>query len=159
VGWLLMRVCLSCCLCSDITSLSTRKAVVGSPPPSISKPVELQTKISLAEIVAPVAEDLVVLNDNLQLVVGAQNPLLMSAAKQIFGAGGKRMRPALIFLVSKATAELAGLKYLLLSQLYCSSHQYANIIQVLNISLVISYMDGKPNQLRNIVLHQPCHWP
>jgi hypothetical protein len=68
VGWLLMRVCLSCCLCSDITSLSTRKAVVGPPPPSISKPVELQTKISLAEIVAPVAEDLVVLNDNLQLV-------------------------------------------------------------------------------------------
>ncbi|CAK9255517.1 unnamed protein product [Sphagnum jensenii] len=75
-------------------------------------PVELQTKISLAEIVAPVAEDLVVLNDNLQLVVGAQNPLLMSAAKQIFSAGGKRMRPALIFLVSKATAELAGLKAL-----------------------------------------------
>jgi len=96
----------------DITSLSTRKAVVGPPPPSISKPVELQTKISLAEIVAPVAEDLVVLNDNLQSVVGAQNPLLMSAAKQIFSAGGKRMRPALIFLVSKATAELAGLKAL-----------------------------------------------
>jgi hypothetical protein len=119
----------------DITSLSTRKAVVGSPPPSISKPLELQTKISLAEIVAPVAEDLVVLNNNLQSVVGAQNPLLMSAAKQIFGAGGKRMRPALIFLVSKATAELAGLKYLLLSHLYCSSHQYANIIQLLNISL------------------------
>jgi hypothetical protein len=54
-------------LCSDITSLSTLKAVVGPPPP-ISKPVELQTKISLADIVAPVAEDLVVLNDNLQLV-------------------------------------------------------------------------------------------
>ncbi len=68
MGWLLMCVCLSCCLCSDITSLSTHKAVVGLPPPSISKPVELQTKISLAEIVAPVAEDLVVLNDNLQLV-------------------------------------------------------------------------------------------
>lgn len=63
-----MCVCLSCCLCSDITSLSTRKAVVGSPPPSISKPLELQTKISLAEIVAPVAEDLVVLNNNLQSV-------------------------------------------------------------------------------------------
>jgi all-trans-nonaprenyl-diphosphate synthase len=68
-------------------------------------------------------------------VVGAQNPLLMSAAKQIFSAGGKRMRPALIFLVSKATAELAGLKYLPLSHLYFSSHQYANIIQLLNISL------------------------
>ena len=43
-------------------------------------------------------------------VVGAENPVLMSAAEQIFGAGGKRMRPALVFLVSWATAELVGLK-------------------------------------------------
>ena len=43
-------------------------------------------------------------------VVGAENPVLMSAAEQIFGAGGKRMRPALVFLVSRATAELVGLK-------------------------------------------------
>lgn len=35
----------------------------------------------------------------------------MSAAEQIFSAGGKRMRPALVFLVSRATAQLAGLKY------------------------------------------------
>lgn len=38
----------------------------------------------------------------------------MSAAEQIFGAGGKRMRPALVFLVSRATAQLAGLKYVIL---------------------------------------------
>lgn len=37
----------------------------------------------------------------------------MSAAEQIFGAGGKRMRPALVFLVSRATAELVGLKWVL----------------------------------------------
>jgi geranylgeranyl pyrophosphate synthase len=61
-------------------------------------------------------------------VVGSQNPVLMSAAKQIFGAGGKRMRPALIFLVSKATAEVAGLKYVLLSD--CSSLDHANSIPV-----------------------------
>lgn len=43
-------------------------------------------------------------------IVGAENPVLMSAAEQIFGAGGKRMRPALVFLVSRATAEIVGLK-------------------------------------------------
>ncbi|RDX67349.1 Solanesyl diphosphate synthase 2, chloroplastic, partial [Mucuna pruriens] len=44
------------------------------------------------------------------LIVGAENPVLMSAAEQIFSAGEKRMRPALVFLVSRATAELLGLK-------------------------------------------------
>ena len=43
-------------------------------------------------------------------IVGSENPLLMAAAEQIFSAGGKRMRPALVLLASKATAELAGLK-------------------------------------------------
>lgn len=43
-------------------------------------------------------------------IVGSENPVLMSAAEQIFEAGGKRMRPALVFLVSRATAEIAGLK-------------------------------------------------
>lgn len=35
----------------------------------------------------------------------------MSAAEQIFGAGGKRMRPALVFLVARATAEICDLKW------------------------------------------------
>lgn len=43
-------------------------------------------------------------------IVGAENPVLMSAAEQIFSAGGKRVRPALVFLVSRATAELSSLK-------------------------------------------------
>jgi all-trans-nonaprenyl-diphosphate synthase len=44
-------------------------------------------------------------------LIGAENPVLISAAEQIFGAGGKRLRPALVFLVSRATAQLAGLEY------------------------------------------------
>lgn len=44
-------------------------------------------------------------------MVGADNAMLMSAARQIFGAGGKRMRPALVFLVSRATSQLSGLEY------------------------------------------------
>lgn len=43
-------------------------------------------------------------------IVGSENPVLMSAAEQIFGAGGKRVRPALVFLVSRATAAISGLK-------------------------------------------------
>jgi geranylgeranyl pyrophosphate synthase len=39
----------------------------------------------------------------------------MSAAEQIFGAGGKRMRPALVFLLSRATVEVVGLKEVLSS--------------------------------------------
>ncbi|KAK9085596.1 hypothetical protein Sjap_026007 [Stephania japonica] len=35
-----------------------------------------------------------------------------NTAEQIFGAGGKRLRPALVFLVSRATADLANLKEL-----------------------------------------------
>lgn len=50
-------------------------------------------------------------NKLLSQIVGAENPVLMSAAEQIFGAGGKRMRPALVFLVSRATTELVGLKW------------------------------------------------
>lgn len=66
-------------------------------------------KLSLNGLTAPVAEDLRMLNENLKTVVGARHPILMSAAEQIFGAGGKRMRPALVFLVSYATAQLSGL--------------------------------------------------
>ncbi|XP_048592344.1 solanesyl diphosphate synthase 1, chloroplastic [Brassica napus] len=68
--------------------------------------------ISLVNLFEVVADDLQMLNDNLLSIVGAENPVLISAAEQIFGAGGKRMRPGLVFLVSRATAELAGLKEL-----------------------------------------------
>eukprot|EP00249_Psilotum_nudum_P015134 c25181_g1_i2 orf=712-2028(+) len=70
-------------------------------------------RISIADLMAPVAEDLLILNENLNRVVGADNPLLMTAAEQIFKAGGKRMRPALVLLVSRATAEIAGLENLM----------------------------------------------
>ncbi|KAL8148736.1 hypothetical protein AgCh_005923 [Apium graveolens] len=70
------------------------------------------TPISLLNLFELVSDDLLTLNNNLQSIVGAENPVLMSAAEQIFSAGGKRMRPALVFLVSRATAEFVGLKNL-----------------------------------------------
>lgn len=62
----------------------------------------------LAEVLAPVASDMEEMRGNLKNVVGKRHPMLMAAAEQIFGAGGKRLRPAIVFLVSHATSQLAG---------------------------------------------------
>ncbi|KAK4398268.1 Solanesyl diphosphate synthase 1, chloroplastic [Sesamum angolense] len=56
----------------------------------------------------------------------------MSAAEQIFGAGGKRMRPALVFLVSRATAEIAGLK-----ELTKEHRRLAEIIEMIHTASLI----------------------
>ncbi|XP_031500378.1 solanesyl-diphosphate synthase 2, chloroplastic-like isoform X1 [Nymphaea colorata] len=77
---------------------------------SLDASVDSDKAVSVSSLLAAVADDLRILNENLQAVVGAENPVLMSAAEQIFGAGGKRMRPALVFLVSRATSQMAGLK-------------------------------------------------
>ncbi|CAO2833273.1 unnamed protein product [Amaranthus hypochondriacus] len=88
--------------------------------------------ISLGSLFEVVADDLLTLNKNLQNIVGAENPLLMSAAEQIFGAGGKRMRPALVFLVSRATAQLAGLK-----ELTTKHRRLAEIIEMIHTASLI----------------------
>lgn len=67
---------------------------------------------SMSDLFKIVEEDLQILNKNLQSIIGLENPVLVSVAEQIFGAGGKRMRPALVFLVSRATAEITGSKEL-----------------------------------------------
>lgn len=41
------------------------------------------------------------LNNNLNKMIAAENPILYAAAEQLFNAGGKRIRPAIIFLISK----------------------------------------------------------
>jgi all-trans-nonaprenyl-diphosphate synthase len=51
-----------------------------------------------------------VMNVNLKNVVGDRHPMLMAAAEQIFGAGGKKLRPVLVFLVARATASLMDLR-------------------------------------------------
>lgn len=52
--------------------------------------------------------DLEQLDERLRNVVGQRHPMLMAAADQIFGAGGKKMRPILCFLVARATQACAG---------------------------------------------------
>ncbi|XP_074319226.1 solanesyl diphosphate synthase 1, chloroplastic-like [Silene latifolia] len=93
---------------------------------------EARNSISLSSLFEVVADDLLTLNKNLQTIVGAENPVLMSAAEQIFGAGGKRMRPALVFLVSRATAQLAGLK-----ELTKEHRRLAEIIEMIHTASLI----------------------
>ncbi|XP_062087239.1 solanesyl diphosphate synthase 2, chloroplastic-like [Humulus lupulus] len=101
-------------------------------PPRVLNLEEPKKSISLTNLFEVVADDLLTLNRNLQSVVGSENPVLMSAAEQIFGAGGKRMRPALVFLVSRATAELAGLK-----ELTTEHRRLAEIIEMIHTASLI----------------------
>jgi all-trans-nonaprenyl-diphosphate synthase len=57
---------------------------------------------SVTSLFAPVEADLEQLVENLKQLVGARNPILYAAAEHLFQAGGKRMRPAIVFLVSRA---------------------------------------------------------
>ncbi|MGB3758728.1 MAG: solanesyl diphosphate synthase [Rivularia sp. (in: cyanobacteria)] len=52
---------------------------------------------------SPVEADLHILADNLKQLVGNDHPILSLAAEHLFGAGGKRIRPAIVLLVSRAT--------------------------------------------------------
>lgn len=91
--------------------------VLAEPVRTVEAPVMAQTMNPgaspaslLAEIVAPVATDMEQMNRNLRNVVGSRHPMLVAAADQIFGAGGKKLRPMVVFLVARATAELAGMR-------------------------------------------------
>jgi geranylgeranyl pyrophosphate synthase len=53
---------------------------------------------TLKQIIAPVADDLVKVDDTLRSVVTLDFPLLRQAVEAIIGAGGKRLRPAIILL-------------------------------------------------------------
>lgn len=58
---------------------------------------------SATSLFSTVETDLRVLTDNLKNLVGAHHPILYAAAEHLFGAGGKRLRPAIVFLISRAT--------------------------------------------------------
>ena len=57
--------------------------------------------ISSSQILGPVREDMEQMTENLKNIVGNRHPLLLAAAEQIFGAGGKKLRPAIVFLVAR----------------------------------------------------------
>ena len=51
--------------------------------------------------------DLTQLNHNLKKMVSAKHPILYAAAEHLFNAGGKRIRPSIVLLISKATINSA----------------------------------------------------
>ncbi|MGK7872096.1 MAG: solanesyl diphosphate synthase [Xenococcaceae cyanobacterium] len=59
--------------------------------------------ISVTSLFATVDTDLRILTENLKKLVSARHPILGAAAEHLFGAGGKRVRPAIVLLVSRAT--------------------------------------------------------
>ncbi len=64
---------------------------------------------SVMSLFTPVDQDLATLSENLQRLIGAKHPILGLAAERLFGAGGKRIRPAIVFLVGRATMGGKGL--------------------------------------------------
>ncbi len=59
--------------------------------------------ISTSSLFAPVELDLELLTENLTQLIGARHPILGAAAEHLFTAGGKRVRPAIVLLASRAT--------------------------------------------------------
>lgn len=58
---------------------------------------------SATSLFSPVEDDLSLLTENLRNLIGARHPILYAAAEHLFEARGKRVRPAIVLLVAKAT--------------------------------------------------------
>lgn len=58
---------------------------------------------SAISLFTPVESDLAALTETLKQLVGARHPILYAAAEHLFGAGGKRLRPAIVLLIARAT--------------------------------------------------------
>jgi all-trans-nonaprenyl-diphosphate synthase len=59
----------------------------------------------VTSLFAPVEDDLALLVENLKSLIGANHPVLREAAEYLFQAGGKRVRPAIVFLFSRALSD------------------------------------------------------
>jgi hypothetical protein len=101
---------------SGSSSASSRQSQIGNnavPATSLAMEAEghgISATVTSSEILAPVQADMNQLTVNLKSVVGERSDLLKAAADQIFGGGGKKLRPAIVFMVSRATAQLGGLR-------------------------------------------------
>uniref|UniRef100_B6TAR5 all-trans-nonaprenyl-diphosphate synthase [geranyl-diphosphate specific] n=1 Tax=Zea mays TaxID=4577 RepID=B6TAR5_MAIZE len=124
------------CVCLAASPTTTQPGPAAVDVPSRTVPAVTTSsapeRISVSALLEVVSNDLLNLNNNLKSLVGAENPVLVSAAEQIFSAGGKRLRPALVFLVSRATAELAALP-----ELTTEHRRLAEIIEMIHTASLI----------------------
>nr|YP_009541849.1 prenyl transferase [Neogoniolithon spectabile]AYR06058.1 prenyl transferase [Neogoniolithon spectabile] len=73
--------------------------------------------------------DLEQLNNNLRKISGPRHPILYAAAEYLFSAGGKRIRPAIILLVAKATNTK--------EQLYDEHKRLAEITEIIHTASLL----------------------
>ena len=57
---------------------------------------------TVTELLQPVELDLEILLSDLRSLIGAGHPILQAAAEHLFSAGGKRIRPGIVLLISRA---------------------------------------------------------
>ncbi len=57
---------------------------------------------TVTELLQPIELDLEHLLTDLRLLIGAGHPILQAAAEHLFSAGGKRLRPGIVLLISRA---------------------------------------------------------
>ena len=57
---------------------------------------------TVTELLQPVELDLEILLSDLRGLIGAGHPILQAAAEHLFSAGGKRIRPGIVLLISRA---------------------------------------------------------
>ena len=60
--------------------------------------------ITFTELLQPVEDDLETLLGDLRSLIGAGHPILQAAAEHLFSAGGKRLRPGIVLLMSRGLA-------------------------------------------------------
>ena len=60
---------------------------------------------TVTELLQPVENDLDDLILELKKLIGAGHPILQAAAEHLFSAGGKRLRPGIVLLISKAISQ------------------------------------------------------
>ena len=60
---------------------------------------------TVTELLQPVENDLETLLGDLRSLIGAGHPILQAAAEHLFSAGGKRLRPGIVLLLSRALSD------------------------------------------------------
>lgn len=80
-------------------------------------------------LITPIKDDLEILNKNLKQLVGTRHPILYAAAEHLFNAGGKRLRPAIIFLAAKATNEKGAI--------FSSHRRLAEITEIIHTASLV----------------------
>jgi geranylgeranyl pyrophosphate synthase len=67
----------------------------------MTTPTTSESRLSLKHILAPVADDIALIDDTLRSITTLDYPLIRQGVEAIIAAGGKRLRPAILFLSAR----------------------------------------------------------